>query len=144
MLKLSAKCWISAFNAHRNYSSCTGSRSDNLSSSSGDAQEKKKDRVKLRKTINLLMVSWVSPPPWMLVYFFAGFFLNLTLCMTKLGVLTLCFPDFAFPGLIWFDFIWFYFFFKFIYLLTFFVVMRQLMLPTTKEKEIELLGLLPS
>jgi hypothetical protein len=100
--------------------------------------------VKLRKTINLLMVSWVSPPPWMLVYFFAGFFLNLTLCMTKLGVLTLCFPDFAFPGLIWFDFIWFYFFFKFIYLLTFFVVMRQLMLPTTKEKEIELLGLLPS
>jgi hypothetical protein len=33
-----------------------------------------------------LMVFWVSSPPWMLVYFFAGFFFNLTLCMTKLRV----------------------------------------------------------
>jgi hypothetical protein len=30
-------------------------------------------------------------PSWMLMYFFAGFFFNLILCMTKLRVLVLCF-----------------------------------------------------
>ncbi len=34
-------------------------------------------------------------PPWMLIYFFAGFFFNLTLCMTKLRVLVLCFSYFT-------------------------------------------------
>jgi hypothetical protein len=32
---------------------------------------------------------------WMLTYFFAGFFLNFTLCMTKLRVLVLCFSYFT-------------------------------------------------
>jgi hypothetical protein len=31
----------------------------------------------------------------MLMYFVAGFFLNLTVCMTKLRVLVLSFPDFT-------------------------------------------------
>jgi hypothetical protein len=35
-------------------------------------------------------------PSWMLMYyFFAGLFLNLTLCMTKLKVPVLSFPDFT-------------------------------------------------
>jgi hypothetical protein len=33
-------------------------------------------------------------PRWMLMYFFAGFKKNLTLCMTKLRVLVLCFSYF--------------------------------------------------
>jgi hypothetical protein len=43
------------------------------------------------------MVLWVShPTPLMLMYFFAGFFNNLTLWyMTKLRVLVLSFPDFT-------------------------------------------------
>jgi hypothetical protein len=41
-----------------------------------------------------LMVFWVSIPPWMLMYFFAGFF-NLTLCMMKLKVLLLCLSYFT-------------------------------------------------
>jgi hypothetical protein len=32
---------------------------------------------------------------FMLIYFFAGFFFNLTLCMTKLRVLVLCFSYFT-------------------------------------------------
>jgi hypothetical protein len=43
------------------------------------------------EALRKMMVSWVSPPPWMLMYFFAGFFFNLTLCMTKLRVLVLSF-----------------------------------------------------
>ncbi len=41
------------------------------------------------------MVFWVSSPPWILMYFFEGFFLTLTLCMTKLRVLVLCFSYFT-------------------------------------------------
>jgi hypothetical protein len=45
MLNISISC--SRF--ERNYSSCTGRSSENICSSSGGAQEKKKDRVKLRE-----------------------------------------------------------------------------------------------
>jgi hypothetical protein len=70
----------------RNYSSYTSRRSENLCSSSGDAQEKKKDRVKLRTP---------PPPPLECYCTFLQVFLNLTLCMTKLTVLVLSFPDFT-------------------------------------------------
>jgi hypothetical protein len=62
MLKLSTKCWISAFNAQ-------GSRGIAVAVQVGAVKiyvaavealrKKQKDRVKLRK----LMVSWVSTPP---------------------------------------------------------------------------------
>jgi hypothetical protein len=90
MLKLSAKCWISAFNAQ-------GSRRiivpaqvgavENVCSSSGGAQERQGE------TQETIFLSFTSH--WMLMYFFAGCFFNLTLCMTKLGVLALSFPDFT-------------------------------------------------
>jgi hypothetical protein len=57
MLKLNTKYSISAFNAQGSrgfYSSCTGRSSENLWSSSGGAQEKNKDRVKLRKPSGLI------------------------------------------------------------------------------------------
>ncbi len=60
MLKLGTKCWISAFNAQ-------GSKGITVAAHEG--------AVKFPFT----------SPPWMLMYFFAGFLLNLTLCMTKLG-----------------------------------------------------------
>jgi len=75
---------ISCIRFERNHTSCTGRSSENLSSSTGGAQEKKKDRG----------CSWISPPPWMLMYFFAGFFL-ISPCMTKLRALVLSFPDFT-------------------------------------------------
>jgi hypothetical protein len=40
-------------------------------------------------------------PPWMLMYFSAGFFLNLTLCMTKRRVLVLCFSYFTDNSIMW-------------------------------------------
>jgi len=39
--------------------------------------------------------------PWMLMYFFGGFFFNLTRFCTKLRVLVLCFPDFAESSIKW-------------------------------------------
>ncbi len=63
----------------RNYSSCTSRSSENLCNSHGNALAKRKTGWN-SGTIN----------SWMLVYFFAGFFLNLTLSMTKLRVLVCC------------------------------------------------------
>jgi len=94
MLKLRAKCWISAFNAQ-------GSRGIIVAVQVGavkvyvaavEALRKKETQGETQET----MVFWVSPrPPWMLICTFLQVFFNLTLCMTKLGVLTLSFPDFT-------------------------------------------------
>jgi hypothetical protein len=40
-------------------------------------------------------------PRWMLMYFFAGFSKNLTLCMTKLRVLVLCLSYFTDNSNVW-------------------------------------------
>ncbi len=84
------KCRMSPFHARtrfeRSYSSCTGRSSENLCSSSRGAQEKKKDRVKLRKPFTAPLNTNVL---------FRRFFKNLTLCMTKLRILVLSFPDFT-------------------------------------------------
>jgi hypothetical protein len=64
--------------------------SENLFSSSGGAQEKKKERVKTIKIDGFL-----SFTPLNANVLFCRFFWNLILCMTKLGVLTLSFPDFT-------------------------------------------------
>jgi hypothetical protein len=91
------KCWNLAFNAQ-------GSRliivlvqlrsSENTFSSSGGAEAKRKDRRKLSLLPKLMgFLSFI--PRWMLMYFFAGFFLNPTLGMTKLKVLVLCFSYFT-------------------------------------------------
>jgi hypothetical protein len=100
MLKLSVKCWTSAFNAQ-------GSRgiivvvhvgAVKIYVAAVEALRKKERQSETQETIKMI---WWYPefhphPHWMRMYFFAGFFffVNLTLCMTKLGVLTLSFPDF--------------------------------------------------
>ncbi len=73
----------------RNYSSCTDRSSENRRSSSG----KKRDRVKLRNHENW----WFSEfqPHLNVNVLFGRFFSNLTLCMTKLRVQVLSFPDFT-------------------------------------------------
>ncbi len=81
-----------------NYSSCTCRSSENICSSSGGAQEKGKRGSKLDETqfgTKKMVHFWVSSPPPRLIYFLAGFFLNLTLFWTKLRVLVLCFPVFT-------------------------------------------------
>jgi hypothetical protein len=52
-------------------------------------------------------------PPWMLRYFFPGISLNLTLCMTKLRVMVLCFSYFTdnsnvYTCQVWHAISWFY------------------------------------
>jgi hypothetical protein len=85
MLNLSILC----ARCERNYSSCTDRSSENRRSSSG----KKRDRVKLRNHENW----WFSEfqPHLNVNVLFCRFFSNLTLCMTKLRVQVLSFPDFT-------------------------------------------------
>jgi hypothetical protein len=70
-------------NVPEEYSSCTGRSSENLSSSSGGAQEKKKDRVfpGFHTPLNVNVR-------------FAGFFL-ISPCMTESRVPVPSFPDFT-------------------------------------------------
>jgi len=76
MLKLSAKCWISAFNAQ-------GSRGIIVAVQVGavkiyvaavEALKKKERQGETQETIKNWWFSEFHPPPWMLMYFFAGFF----------------------------------------------------------------------
>ncbi len=77
---------FSSFNAQGSREiSCAGRSSENLCSSSGGAQEKRKS-VKLRNH-QKLMVFGVSPTPLNANAFFCRILCNLTLCMTKLRVL---------------------------------------------------------
>jgi hypothetical protein len=68
-----------------------------------EALRKKERQGETQETIkNDCFMSFKTPrPSWVLMYFFAGFFLNLTLCMTKLEVLTLSFPDFKDISILW-------------------------------------------
>ncbi len=90
------KCWNSAFNAQSSRLIIVvvqlGAVKIYVAASSGGAQGERKDRMKLSLPPKLmsaqekgktgwnsvlppnLMVFWVSSPPWMLMYFFAGFF----------------------------------------------------------------------
>jgi hypothetical protein len=101
LLNLSMKCWNSALNALRfdsDCSSCTGRRSENTcSSSSGGAQEKRKDRMMLSlppKSVEKLV--WVPVsyfPPITLMY--KSFLISICLKLhkpTKLGHLPLINP----------------------------------------------------
>ncbi len=90
MLKLSAQ------GSRGNYSSCTGRSNENLCSNSGGAQEKKERQGETEETIKMSFLSF-KRPPWRLMSLFCTFLLNLTLCMAKLGKLTLSFPDLSFP-----------------------------------------------
>ncbi len=94
------KCWNSAFNAQRlvtNYSCCTVRSSENICGSSEWRRSgKRKDRMKLSLPRNKVDGFLSFIPRWMLMYLnadvlfvFAGFFLNLTVCMTKLRLLVL-------------------------------------------------------
>jgi hypothetical protein len=84
-----------------NYSSCACRSSENICrSSSGGAQEKGKRGSKNLMKLNLAQkwcafLSFTLPWRRLIMYFFAGFFLNLTRFWTKLRVLVLCFPDFT-------------------------------------------------
>jgi hypothetical protein len=82
MLNLSISCTRFV----RSYSTCTSRSSENVCCSSGGAEEKKKDRMKLRKPFTVSLNANV---------FFRRILKNLTLCMTKLRVLVLSFPDFT-------------------------------------------------
>jgi hypothetical protein len=100
MLKLSTKCWNSAFNAQ-------GSRliivvvqvvTVKIYVAAVEALKKKERQDETQFTIRIDGF-WASTPYWMLMYFFCwfSFYLTLcmTLCMTKLGVLVLCFSYFT-------------------------------------------------
>jgi hypothetical protein len=73
MLQLSRKCWSSAFNAPGSrLSSCKVRVSKNVCSSSGGAQAKERqDENQFTTKIDGFLSSM---PPWMLMYFFEGFF----------------------------------------------------------------------
>ncbi len=102
MLKLSTKCLISAFNAQ-------GSRGIIVAGQVGAVKiyvatveplRKKKDRVKLRSHQNWWFcefhpLEFHHPEFLNASVLFCRFFFNLTLCMTKLRVLVLSFPDFT-------------------------------------------------
>jgi len=92
MLKLNAKCWISAFNAQ-------GSRGIIVVVQVGavkiyvatvETLRKKERQGETQKTIKNWWFSKFHPP---LIVLFCRFFFYLTVCMTKLRVLTLSFPD---------------------------------------------------
>jgi hypothetical protein len=95
MLRLSIKCRNSSFNAQ-------GSRliivvvllavKIYVAAVSRSGKRKDKTKFSLPPKIDGFL-SFI--PCWMLKYFFAGFFFNLTLCMIKLGVLVLRFSYFT-------------------------------------------------
>ncbi len=95
MLKLTTKCWIPAFSAHGSRGIIVavqvGAVKIYVAAAVEALRKKRKTGVKLRKIDGFLSFN----PSWMLMYLFAGFFFNLTLCMTKLRVLVLSFPDFT-------------------------------------------------
>ncbi len=74
----------------RNHSSCTGRSSENLCSSSGAAQVKER-----QDETQDGFLSFINTPPLNANVLFGRYFFNLTLCMTKLRVLLLSFPDFT-------------------------------------------------
>ncbi len=96
LLNLSMKCWNPAFNAQ-------GSRliivvvrlvAVKYYVAAMEARRKKERQDETQFTTKIhCFLSFI--PRWMLMYFFAGFFKNLTLCMTKLRVLVLCFSCFT-------------------------------------------------
>ncbi len=96
LMNLSMKCWYSAFNAQ-------GSRliivvvqlgAVKIYVAAVEALRKKERQDETEFTTkNDGFLSFI--PRWMLMYFFAGFFFNLTLCMAKLRVLVLCFSYFT-------------------------------------------------
>jgi len=93
MLKPSTKCWISAFNAQVSRGSTVAVQVGAVKIYvNGGAQEKRKTRWKLRNNFDGFQ-SFI--PPWNANVLFWRFFFNPTLCMTKLRVLVLSFPDFT-------------------------------------------------
>jgi len=90
------KCWYSAFNAQ-------GSRliivvvqlgAVKIYVAAMDALRKKERQDETQFTTKIDgFLSFI--PIWTLLYFFCRFFLNLTLCMTKLRVQVLCFSYFT-------------------------------------------------
>jgi hypothetical protein len=77
----------------RNYSSCTGRSSENLCSSSGGSQEKRKTgwnwgTIKIDGFLSFT-------PALNANVLFGRFYSNLTLCIAKLRALVLCFPNFT-------------------------------------------------
>ncbi len=92
MLKLSTKCWISAFNAQ-------GSKGIIVAIQVGGvkiyvaAMGRSGKKERQGETQETLFPP--PPPPFECYCTFLQVFLNLTLCMTKLRVLWLSFPDFT-------------------------------------------------
>jgi hypothetical protein len=60
-----------------------------------EAVRKKESQGETQETIKIIKLSEFHPPLNANVPFFCRFSFNLTLSMTKLGVLTLSFPDFT-------------------------------------------------
>ncbi len=98
MLQLSTKkCWYSAFNAQdsRLIIVVVQLQAVKIYVAALEALRKKERQDETQFTTKIDgFLSFI--PRWMLMYFFAGFFSNLALCMTKLRVLlVLCFSYFT-------------------------------------------------
>ncbi len=92
MLKLSTKCWIPPFNAQGSRGIIVAVQVVAMKIYVG-AVEALMKKERQGETQGILMVFWFHPLLNANVLF-CSFFFNLTLCMTKLRVLVLPFPDF--------------------------------------------------
>jgi hypothetical protein len=95
-INLSMKCWYSAFNAQGSTLIIVvvqlGAVKIYVVAVEALRKKERQDETQFTtKTDGFL--SFI--PRWMLMYFFCRLFLNLTLCMTKLRVLVLCFSYFT-------------------------------------------------
>jgi hypothetical protein len=92
MLQLSMKYWNSAFNARDlrliKVVVQLGAVKTYVAAVEALGKKERQDETQFTTKIDGFL-SFI--PRWMLMYFFVVFFLNLTLCITKLRVLVLCF-----------------------------------------------------
>jgi hypothetical protein len=93
MLKVSTKCWIPAFNAQGS-KGIIGAGQVVAVKIYVAAVEALMRKERQGETQGTLMVFWFHPLLNAKVHF-CRFFSNLTLCMTKLRVIVLSFPDFT-------------------------------------------------
>jgi hypothetical protein len=93
---LSMKCWNSAFNAQGSRLTIVvvqlGAVKIYVAAVEVLTRNERQDETQFTTKVDGFL-SFI--PRWKLMYFFAGFFINLTLCMTKLRILVLCFSYFT-------------------------------------------------
>jgi len=103
LLNLDTKCWHSAFNKQGSSVIIVAGQVGAVKiyvAAVEALRKKRKDGMKLNYHQNWWYFEFEHPAPrppfpWMLTYIFASGFFNITLFMTKLRVLVLCFPYFT-------------------------------------------------